>query len=50
MTYEDDHYVENETFETVLEPILDRLFARLKDRQMLASIVRRFLLASHRNR
>ena len=50
MTYEDDRYVENETFETVLEPILDRLFARLKDRQMLASIVRRFLSASHRNR
>jgi len=40
MAYDGDSYVDEETFEKVLEPILDRLFARLKDRKMLASPAR----------
>lgn len=42
MTYDSNEYVDEKTFETVLEPILDRLFSRLKRQGMIASLVRRY--------
>ena len=43
MHYEEDVYIEEARFEKEIAPIFDRLFAKLGTRNILASIIRRFI-------
>lgn len=42
LTYDDDVYVEQERYETTIEPIFDRLFAQLGARNLIAGLLRRW--------
>jgi Eukaryotic DNA topoisomerase I, catalytic core len=41
--YEDDIFMEEKTFDAKVRPVMDRIFAKLKERKMLARIVQRYL-------
>lgn len=43
MSYDTDEYMDEKTFDEKLRPIMDRLFARLKGRNLLARVVSRHL-------
>ena len=45
MTYDNDMYIEEKTFEEKIMPIMDRLFARLNEKHILASLLRRLALS-----
>jgi hypothetical protein len=45
MSYDDDEYMDEKTFDEKLRPIMDRLFARLKGKSLLAHrVLSRFLI------
>lgn len=51
MSYDADTYVEEERFDTEIRPVMDRLFARLKGRTLIAAqIVQRYLTAKYKEK
>lgn len=42
MNYEEDVFMDEKTFDSVVRPVMDRMFAKLKERTLLARIVARF--------
>lgn len=43
MNYEDDVFMDEKTFNEKLRPVMDRIFAKLKDRKLLARVIARYL-------
>lgn len=42
MNYEDDVFMDEKNFDTHVRPVMDRLFAKLKDRTLLARVLERY--------